>query len=120
MSDSPLILDLAAVRATDVASVGGKNSSLGELISQLSGAGVRVPGGFATTAGAFREFLAQNGLDGRIQRRLAHLDASDVTALAEAGSEIRGWLVDQPFPPRLESEIAAAYDKLVDGAGSQA
>src|SRR5262245_36765870 len=98
MSTTPLILDLAAVRAADVASVGGKNSSLGELITQLSGAGVRVPGGFATTAAAFREFLAQDGLDGRISARLAGLDAGDVTALAAAGKEIRDWLVNQPFP----------------------
>jgi pyruvate, water dikinase len=120
MSDSPLILDLAAVRAADVASVGGKNSSLGELISQLSGAGVRVPGGFATTAQAYREFLAQDGLDRRVAERLAALDANDVAALAQAGQEIRGWLVAQPFPPRLEREIAAAYDRLADGAGAEA
>ena len=120
MSDSPLILDLAAVRATDVASVGGKNSSLGELISQLSGAGVRVPGGFATTAQAYREFLAQDGLDRRVAERLAALDANDVAALAQAGQEIRGWLTAQPFPARLEREIAAAYDRLADGAGAEA
>jgi pyruvate,water dikinase len=120
MSDSPLILDLAAVRAADVANVGGKNSSLGELISQLSGAGVRVPGGFATTAQAYREFLAQDGLDRRVAERLAALDANDVAALARAGQEIRNWLTAQPFPVRLEREIAAAYDRLADGAGAEA
>jgi len=119
MSDHPLILDLAAVRAADGASVGGKNSSLGELISQLSGAGVRVPGGFATTAHAFREFLAQDGLDRRIAARLETLDANDVSALARAGSEIRGWIEAQPFPARLEREIAAAYDRLAAGAGAE-
>src|SRR6185436_50592 len=120
MEDAPLIVDLARVRASDVASVGGKNSSLGELISQLSGAGVRVPGGFATTADAFREFLGQNGLAGRVAQRLASLDANDVAALARAGQEIRGWLTAEPLPPRLEREITAAYDKLVDGAGDEA
>jgi pyruvate,water dikinase len=120
MADAPLIVDLARVRASDVASVGGKNSSLGELISQLSGAGVRVPGGFATTADAFREFLGQNGLAERVAQRLASLDANDVKALARAGQEIRGWLTAEPLPPRLEREITAAYDKLVDGAGDEA
>src|SRR3954465_1698236 len=96
VSDS-LVVDLATVRMTDVASVGGKSASLGEMISQLGGAGVRVPGGFAPTAQAYREFLAQNGLDRRIAERLSSLDANDVKALAVAGKEIREWILAQPF-----------------------
>jgi pyruvate,water dikinase len=120
MSNSALILELAAVRAGDVARVGGKNASLGELISQLAGAGVRVPGGFATTAHAFREFVGQDGLERRIAQRLARLNTDDVMALAEAGREIRGWVVGQPFPRRLEDEICSAYERLVNGTGPEA
>jgi pyruvate, water dikinase len=119
MSNDPLILDLSTLRATDVARVGGKNASLGELISQLSDAGVRVPGGFATTADAFREFIGQNKLDERIAKRLAGLNTDDVNALAKAGQEIRAWVIEQPFPARLQQEIAAAYAKLADGAGPE-
>jgi pyruvate,water dikinase len=103
---------------TDVDSVGGKNSSLGEMISQLAGAGVRVPGGFATTAQAFRDFLSGTEVGGvtlaqRIADRLATLDIDDVRALAAAGAEIRQWIVETPFQPRLEQEIRAFYDRLV-------
>ena len=115
-----LVLDLARLRMSDVASVGGKNASLGEMISQLGGAGVRVPGGFATTAIAFRAFLAQGKLDERIAERLGRLDADDVAALARAGEEIRGWMLEQAFPVRLRDEIAAAYGSLADGAGADA
>jgi len=101
---------------TDVAHVGGKNASLGEMISQLANAGIRVPGGFATTAFAFREFLAQGDLAGRIQGRLASLDIDDVAALARAGADIRGWIAAAPLPAALESEIAAAYRQLADGS----
>jgi pyruvate,water dikinase len=118
MSNTPLVLDFAALRMKDVAEVGGKNASLGELISQLSGAGVRVPGGFATTSRAYREFLAQNGLGARISERLASLDVEDVAALAAAGQEIRRWIIEQPLPAELQKEIAAAYQKLVDGSGT--
>src|SRR5687768_286916 len=97
-----LVLDLADVRMSDVASVGGKSASLGELIGKLSSAGVRVPGGFATTANAYRQFLAQDGLDARISERLAGLDVSDVKALAATGKELREWIVAQPFPSELE------------------
>ena len=117
MSNIPLIQDFAALRMSDVASVGGKNASLGEMISQLGGAGVRVPGGFATTAQAYREFLAQDGLAKRISDRLASLNVDDVAALVAAGREIRAWIVAQPFAPRLQQEIAAAYQKLSDGSG---
>jgi pyruvate,water dikinase len=97
---------------TDVGDVGGKNASLGEMISQLGGAGIRVPGGFATTAFAFREFLAQGDLARRIEQRLASLDVEDVAALARAGAEIRGWITAAPLPGNLESEVATAYNKL--------
>jgi len=112
-----MIIELARIRMTDVASVGGKNASLGEMISQLSGAGVRVPGGFATTAGAYREFLAQNGLNRRIAERLSRFSVDDVTALAEAGREIRAWIEAQEFPARLKHEIAEAFRGLAGGEG---
>ena len=112
-----LVLDLAAVRMTDIGRVGGKNASLGEMISQLAGAGVRVPGGFATTAAAYREFLAHDRLDQRIAKRLEALKADDVKALGAAGQDIRSWIVDQPFPARLQEEIGAAYSKLTAESG---
>jgi pyruvate,water dikinase len=117
---TPLVLDLATLRMKDVAGVGGKNASLGEMISQLGGAGVRVPGGFATTADAYREFLAQGGLKERIATRLASLDVNDVAALTRAGEEIRGWIVAQEFPGRLRDEITSSYGKLANGAGDGA
>ena len=119
MSGNALVLDLAAVRMTDVGRVGGKNASLGEMISQLGDAGVRVPGGFATTADAYRNFLARGGLDERISQRLRGLDTDDVQALAAAGREIRGWIVGQPFPPELEQAIADAYQHLVAGQSGE-
>jgi pyruvate,water dikinase len=104
---------------TDVDTVGGKNASLGEMISQLSDAGVRVPGGFATTAQAFRDFLAQTGLDKKIADRLTTLDADDVRALAEAGREIRQWIEQTPLPSKLDQEIRTAFAALdTDGKGS--
>ena len=107
-----LVLDLADVRMNDVADVGGKSASLGEMISQLGAAGVRVPGGFATTASAYRDFLAADALNERIARRLSTLDSNDVKALNAAGQEIRGWIVSQPFPPKLEDAIRAAYGNV--------
>ncbi len=106
------------LRMTDVESVGGKNASLGEMISQLAGAGVRVPGGFATTAQAFRDFLSYSAGGGatlaqRIEDRLSSLDIDDVRALAAAGAEIRQWIIDTPFQPRLEQEIREFYQRLV-------
>ena len=104
---------------SDVDSVGGKNASLGEMISQLSGAGVRVPGGFATTAEAFREFLAASGLDERIDARLEKLDSEDVRELADAGQEIRQWVIDAPFPAAFEQAVRDAFAALdADGKGS--
>ncbi|WP_418320543.1 phosphoenolpyruvate synthase [Piscinibacter sakaiensis] len=107
-----LVVPFEALRMTDVDSVGGKNASLGEMISQLAASGVRVPGGFATTAHAFRQFLSHQGLADRIAARLSSLDVDDVRALAEAGAEIRGWIESTPFPPDLEAEIATAFKKL--------
>jgi pyruvate,water dikinase len=107
------------LRMTDVDSVGGKNASLGEMISQLSGAGVRVPGGFATTADAFRDFLKASGLDKRIAERLTTLNPEDVRELATAGAQIRQWIIDAPFSAEFESQIREAFAKLdADGKGS--
>jgi pyruvate,water dikinase len=97
---------------TDVDRVGGKNASLGEMISNLSGAGVTVPGGFATTALAYREFLSHEGLNERINATLARLDVDDVKALAEAGRTIRQWIIDTPLPPTFETALRDAYGQL--------
>ena len=107
------------LRMTDVGEVGGKNASLGEMISQLAASNVRVPGGFATTAAAFREFLSFQGLAGRIQAALEKLDVDDVDTLARTGAQIRGWIVDTPFPPQLEAEIKTQYQALIDTSGSE-
>ena len=96
----------------DVNRVGGKNASLGEMISNLAGAGVTVPGGFATTAYAFNQFLEQSGVNERIYQLLDGLDVDDVTALAKAGSQIRQWVIDTPFQPELEQAIRSAYQQL--------
>ena len=96
----------------DIDIVGGKNASLGEMISHLSGLGIKVPDGFATTATAFRQFLAQQNLDERIRARLAMLDTNDVGALVEAGAEIRQWILDTPFPDALLTEITKAWQQL--------
>ncbi|WP_457256119.1 phosphoenolpyruvate synthase [Pedococcus sp. P5_B7] len=100
----------------DVESVGGKNASLGEMVQHLSKAGVRVPDGFATTADAYRRFLAHEGLADRISATLAGLDVEDTRALAEAGAQIRDLVEEQPFPEDLETDIRAAYVELVAGA----
>ena len=108
------------LRMTDVEEVGGKNASLGEMISQLSTAGVRVPGGFATTADAYRAFLAHNGLADKINARLSSLNVDDVDALLKTGAEIRQWVVDTPFPEQLEKEIAVHYAGLIAESGPEA
>jgi pyruvate,water dikinase len=110
---------LKDLRLKDLAEVGGKNASLGEMIAGLSAAGIRVPGGFATTAAAFREFITQEGLDKRIDQRLRALDTADVKALAAAGEEIRGWILDAPFPQALEKEIRSYYQQLERQAGAE-
>ena len=101
----------------DLEEVGGKNASLGEMISQLSSLGVSVPGGFATTSTAFREFLSRSGLDDRIHAKLEALDVEDVTALSRAGAEIRRGVMQTPFQPELESAIESAWAKLCEQAG---
>ncbi|MBN8440185.1 MAG: phosphoenolpyruvate synthase [Thauera sp.] len=115
---SRYVLPFNELRMTDVEKVGGKNASLGEMISQLPSS-VRVPGGFATTAEAYREFLAHDGLADRINAALDTLDVDDVDALARTGAQIRQWIVDLPFPAQLEAEIKAAYEKITaEGEGS--
>src|SRR4051812_1757070 len=116
--DKAYVVPFEQLRMTDVEIVGGKNASLGEMISQLAEAGVRVPGGFATTADAFRDFLRHSADGGpslgqRIELRLESLDVDDVRALAAAGAEIREWIFATPFQPRLEQEIREYYERLV-------
>ena len=106
------------LRMTDVESVGGKNASLGEMISQLSEKGVRVPGGFATTAEAYRKFLAYEGLNERINNELNALDVDNVAELARVGKQIRQWIMETPFPPELEADIQAAWEKMIADAGT--
>jgi pyruvate,water dikinase len=106
------ILWLHELRLADLARVGGKNSSLGEMIGNLAGLGVSVPGGYATTAEAFKAFIAHNDLHQRIFDRLTTLDVEDVPALTAAGREIRGWVIDAPLQPDLDADIRAAYAQL--------
>ncbi|MFM7505738.1 MAG: phosphoenolpyruvate synthase [Rubrivivax sp.] len=108
-----LVVPFEQLRMTDVEVVGGKNASLGEMISQLAHAGVRVPGGFATTAHAFRTFLREGGLEQRINDTLARLDVDDVRTLAETGAMVRRWVVEAPLPAALEAEVRAHYERLV-------
>ena len=113
------VVSFEQLRMTDVDSVGGKNASLGEMISQLADAGVRVPGGFATTAQAFRDFLSGTGLDQRIAERLTTLNPEDVRELALAGAQIRQWITEAPLPGQLNDDIKAAFAVLdADGKGS--
>ena len=109
------VFPFSQLRMTDVDRVGGKNASLGELLSQLTSAGIRVPDGFATTAEAFRLFLREGGLEDRIHERLKTLNVDDVKSLAAAGAEIRGWIEEAPFPAELEKEIREFYEWLRDG-----
>ncbi len=112
------VIPFNELRMTDVEKVGGKNASLGEMISQLPSS-VRVPGGFATTAEAYREFLAHNGLADRINAALDALDVDDVDALAKTGAQIREWIIELPFPAKLEAEIKTAYEAITaEGEGS--
>ncbi|MDU0810173.1 MAG: phosphoenolpyruvate synthase [Burkholderia sp.] len=106
------VIPFEQLRMSDVNIVGGKNASLGELISQLSKVGVRVPSGFATTALAFRDFLKENNLTDRIEKRLRSLNTDDVKALAEAGKNIRKWITEAPLQLRLEEEIRKQFDVL--------
>ena len=110
-----LVIPFEHLRMTDVEVVGGKNASLGEMISQLAASGVRVPGGFATTAHAFRQFLAHGDLTAKINARLDALDTDDVKALAEAGAQIRGWVTAAPFPPDFDAAVRASFAELTAG-----
>jgi pyruvate,water dikinase len=114
---SELVLWLDELRLSDLAKVGGKNSSLGEMIGNLSKLGVSVPGGFATTAHAFQQFIAQSGLAQRIQDRLATLDVEDVAALTAAGAEIRDWVIQTPLIPEFDRAVRDAYATLCERAG---
>ena len=106
------VIGLEKLGKHDVERVGGKNASLGEMISHLSNAGVSVPGGFATTAQAYRDFLEQSGLNAKIQAELDQLNVDDVQALTETGTKIRQWIIDAPLPEELESEIRTAFAEL--------
>ncbi len=106
------ILWLDQLGMNDLEKVGGKNASLGEMIGHLADAGVRVPGGFATTADAFREFLDQSGLAGKIQERLASLDIENTRALADAGQEIRQWIMETPLQAPLQNAITEAFAEM--------
>ena len=117
--DKRYIIGFERLGMHDLAKVGGKNASLGEMISHLAKLGVSVPGGFATTAEAYREFLSHNGVATRINRELARLNVDDVTALADAGTQIRGWLQDTPLPAGLEQSIREAYAALLEQSGRE-
>ena len=109
------VIALDKVGNTDVELVGGKNASLGEMISNLAGAGVSVPGGFATTAEAYRTFLKDSGLFDKINQTLESLDVDDISALTKTGAAIRGWIIDASLPESLENEIRAAFDTMSGG-----
>jgi len=116
-SNTRNVLWYSELRMTDVETVGGKNASLGEMISNLAASGVKVPNGFATTAAAYREFLSFEGLDGRINALLDALDIEDVVALAKTGKQIREAVVKAPFPTELEAEIRTGYELLLAESG---
>ncbi|PYC22618.1 phosphoenolpyruvate synthase [Aquipseudomonas alcaligenes] len=109
------VISLDKLGVHDVERVGGKNASLGEMISNLAGAGVSVPGGFATTAQAYRDFLEQSGLNDRIHAALDALDVDDVNALAKTGAQIRQWVMDAEFPAQLDAEIRKAFAEMSGG-----
>ena len=113
-----LVLWLDQLRMTDLGKVGGKNASLGEMIGNLAKLGVSVPGGFATTADAFQQYLEKSGVAKRIQARLADLNVDDVDALTKAGKEIREWVTETPLPAELDQAIRDAYAKLCKDAGA--
>lgn len=114
------VVSLDKLGVHDVEHVGGKNASLGEMISNLAGAGVSVPGGFATTAQAYRDFLEQSGLNDRIHAALDALDVDDIAALTQTGAQIRQWVMDADFPPRLDAEIRSAFAEMAGGNDNMA
>jgi pyruvate,water dikinase len=120
MSEPVRVVPLDRLRMRDLAQVGGKNASLGEMIGELKATGIRVPDGFATTADAFREFLEQGGLAARIDDAVRNLDVSDVKALASAGESIRRWIGETPLPQALVAAIEREYRSLVNGAAKTA
>ena len=109
------ILEFDQLTINDVEKVGGKNASLGEMIGNLSALGVSVPGGFATTADAYREFLATDGLDARINARLSDLDINDISALTSAGADIRKWIIETPFPSAFDAALEEAFASIENG-----
>ncbi len=111
----PYVIELNQLGMQDVETVGGKNASLGEMISNLANLGVDVPGGFATTSAAYRDFLGKDGLDRRIDDLLSDLDVDDIGALSAAGKKVRQWIMDTQLPPRLMSEISDAWKQMADG-----
>ncbi|AMA46468.1 phosphoenolpyruvate synthase [Pseudomonas alabamensis] len=114
------VVSLDKLGVHDVEHVGGKNASLGEMISNLAGAGVSVPGGFATTAQAYRDFLEQSGLNDRIHAALDALDVDDIAALTQTGAQIRQWVMDAEFPSRLDAEIRSAFAEMAGGNDNMA
>ena len=111
----PYVIKLAELGMDDVERVGGKNASLGEMISNLANLGVSVPGGFATTAAAYREFLSADGLDKRIHSLLAELDVDDIEALTTAGANIRSWILETPLPSGFMEQVRGAWDEMSGG-----
>jgi pyruvate,water dikinase len=109
------IIPMEELTIRDVPETGGKNASLGEMIRELKDLGVAVPGGFATTATAYRDFVAQNGLADKINAVLSDLDVDDVEKLAKTGAAIRGWITDTPLQPRLAEELTTAFEAMSDG-----
>ena len=111
----PYVISLEQLGMKDVETVGGKNASLGEMISNLGSLGVDVPGGFATTSAAYRDFLKADGLDVRINGLLDDLDVDDIDALTTAGKTIRDWIIRTELPQRLMDEIRVAWEAMADG-----
>jgi len=111
----PYVIELEKLGMEDIETVGGKNASLGEMIAKLSELGVAVPGGFATTATAYRDFLKNDGLDRRIRDKLQHLDVDDIAALTDAGRSIRAWVAETPLPERLMRDLEAAWKSMSNG-----
>ncbi|HEV3285848.1 MAG TPA: PEP/pyruvate-binding domain-containing protein, partial [Steroidobacteraceae bacterium] len=115
---NPYVIPFEQLGMHDVDKVGGKNASLGEMIGALARLGIKVPGGFATTAHAYREFLAQGGLDARIRAELAALDVDDVTRLAACGARIRQWILATPLPPPFAQAVAGELRRMSAAADS--
>ena len=115
----PFVVPFEQLRLQDIETVGGKNASLGEMINNLSRAGVKVPGGFATTADAYRAFLAHEGLADRIDALLGSLDTDNLEQLAATGKQIRTWLLEAPLPAELEAEIVTAWEAMSAGQGDE-